>query len=496
MATITSKRTPNGTLESAYRPVKYVVEVYDSSSVDAFKSVKFEVQAVEGGVWVDKATIRVQEDIDTTGYTGTDTYFKIFSVDISSIARNDLSFDLRPLIHDTDATGEESTNFKIKQDITQSQIAHNVSKEYRVKATAEYIDANGDYATGTTLTMDTAVITNASFPLYYNARGTYHLSDYWHYSTRTTSNFLTNEPLTSYIREDECQYLSVFAHSGNTGASVYEILARIYFYDFDDSLIGTYSMRIDKLAEGDGTYSLGLTGDRTENKTRVCQLGVGTRNIMSNTQSWNGTKPTNWDGVKYYTVQMFYKDSPEQATSVVKKYIINRETEPTTGFVRFHWQNRLGGIDSYTCKGGTMEEISRKSSVYQQNTYKNFTRDMGISAGTISDHQAVSDGIGGNMDVSRHGITVGSVDYSKSFSAVSRPLNKSEAIWLEELFTSANVWVEIPIQLSALPYDQSANNQLVPVVMKDGSTSVVDSEGLVTMEFKYTLSNNTIIPHN
>lgn len=497
MATLVMQRQPHALLDSPYRPLKYVTEIHGSGA-DDFISCQYDIQIWDGSSWVSKSMVRVQEDIDTTGYTGSSSPYKFFSVDISSIVRNELSYDLRPLLQHTGATSDLSKGFKIKQDITQSQVSNNASKQVRVKVRGEYIDANGDFLQGSWYSFNDIRVVNASFPFTYNSRGTYALSDYWHHELRENNNseFLTNEPHTSYIREDECQYLSVLGHSGNSGASVPETLAWILFYDHSDTLL-TYSMKIDHIADGDGTYTAGMIDATSANVSKVCQIGIGTRNIMANSKSWVGIKPSDLSDVKYYTVQVFTNTpSPVTPTSVIKKYYIDRDTEPATGFVRFHWQNRLGGIDSYTCKAGTIEEVSRKATTYSQNRYKNFTQDMGIDEGVTSDWDAVSNGVGGNLDVSRHGLTVGSVDYIKSYSASTRPLSKVDALWLEELFTSANVWVEMAIPQSAQPHDVSLNNQYVPVVIKDGSKQVVDSDGLVTMELQYVMSNNTIIPHN
>ena len=60
-----------------------------------------------------------------------------------------------------------------------------------------------------------------------------------------------------------------------------------------------------------------------------------------------------------------------------------------------------------------------------------------------------------------------------------------DARWLEDLLVSPNVWIEVTDD--TLP--SGVEEQLyVPIVIKDGTTQIVDSEGLTTIEIKYALS--------
>jgi len=494
MASITIKREPHPFLDSPYRPCKFVAEICGSNA-DLFVDVLFTVSVLENGAWKTIAKIRKQEDIDSSGYIAAGTPAKWFTLDISSIVRNELSYDLRAVNEYTGNTGGNANEYLIEQDMTLSTISSNTQKAFRVEAQGEYItNAGGFEASDTTVTSSTIRYSNSSFPMNFQRRGSYHLSLYWHSPDRSSSRYLTSEPNTSYIREDECQYLSMLGYCGSVADEA--TLGRLYFYDSSGSQL-PYNMYIDKVAVGDGSTSSGAFGNN-DSITRVAQIGIGTKNIMKTSDShWNGTKPSNLDDVSYYTFRT-HGDTTDDVQGVLKKYIIDRTPAHPMGNVRFHFQNRLGGIDSYTCLAGSAQEIKRSSSVYQQTLYRNFTQDMGVNKAVILDRQAISDSIGGNLDIQRHSLNALSVNAQKTYTASTRPINADTAKWLEELYTSANVWIEVPIPYSATPSDDydGGRNQLIPVVMVDGSMPIVNSEGLTTMEFKYALSNNTMIPSN
>ena len=134
---------------------------------------------------------------------------------------------------------------------------------------------------------------------------------------------------------------------------------------------------------------------------------------------------------------------PERRTTKVYKYTIDRESENIPyGFVRFHWLNSVGAIDSYTAKRDVVEGltisrdvIERKSgdrTWYQANENKN---------GAVSPSDYISDTMRGG-DIYKGGREVANVNADRVQSVYTEPLNKSVATWLEGIMLSPNVWIE------------------------------------------------------
>ena len=73
---------------------------------------------------------------------------------------------------------------------------------------------------------------------------------------------------------------------------------------------------------------------------------------------------------------------------------------------------------------------------------------------------------------------------NKTFTATTRPLNMDSARWIEDLLVSPNVWIEVEDDTNPA----ATENKYVPVIIKDGTTQLVDSEGLTTIQIEYTLS--------
>ena len=144
------------------------------------------------------------------------------------------------------------------------------------------------------------------------------------------------------------------------------------------------NLNIDHSAQGDGTYSASTLfawgGAETDNQylssqiTRgVFQFGVGTRNIREAFIGWtsrtnDGTPPIgDWSNIASYTVYTRSTGASISAIGQKLTYHIDHDSEMKKLFgrsVRFHWQSRLGGIDSYTFDGMSTESINVKSKMY------------------------------------------------------------------------------------------------------------------------------------
>ena len=182
-------------------------------------------------------------------------------------------------------------------------------------------------------------------------------------------------------------------------------------------------------------------------------------------------------------------------------YEIDRE-EACGGFefVRFHWLNTAGGIDSYTAKRNipeglsiTKETADRKSGDrmhFQENRYDGST--------LIPDDDYWSDSMrGGN--VYKGGREVINTHAQKNNSVYTEPLNNTVAKWLSEIATSPNVWIETPSDKDAdAAYMWNYFNGVLrpeptmytPVIITNTDVQTVSQEeGLVKFNIQYTHSH-------
>ena len=174
------------------------------------------------------------------------------------------------------------------------------------------------------------------------------------------AKYLSVKPTTRIIGIDECEYLTFAAKDGS--ASVYAVVT---FYGFDGQEIsngdtGNYALNINTTANGNGTlvspidmfnYGTSTANDNGLAIYAVLQIGVGTRNIKENAISHPDTffaqQPlSDFSNVAYYTVATHKTTAPYQQIGETITYYIDhkRKNHEST---RFHWQSRLGGIDSY-----------------------------------------------------------------------------------------------------------------------------------------------------
>jgi hypothetical protein len=173
------------------------------------------------------------------------------------------------------------------------------------------------------------------------------------------------------------------------------------------------------------------------------------------------------------------------------------------GFVRFHWLNRLGGIDSYTAKRDVMESLSISRDTietksadrtwYQDNQY--------ASSSSVLDSDYISNTMrGGNLY--KGGREVLNVNAQKNNSVYTEPLNKQTADWLVEIMTSPNVWIEMDTDATARgntvnPYQRPSTKEYIPVIITNSDVETVNQEaGLVRFNIEYTLSHKVQTQRN
>lgn len=422
----------------------------------------------------------------------TGALYRYFTLDCAPLMRNYLSYNLRPCSHDT-------SNPRIHRDITLSQIAYNLFFRYQIGFIPEYIDTTGKLvlADGNGGRPDLKAY---CYPRALNAAFTHNEEIYGYFAeahNNETDDFvaerqdshiekiyvhdsndvekhynrmkyLSVKPQNRIIGLDESEYLTFAAKDGASG-----IYATITFYDFNGNTIPNshtdsfYGIDINRTADGDGTltghqglFSYG-DGGNANAPYAVIQIGVGTRNIketaITHSGKFKNSQPlSDFSNVAYYEVVTRNNSSPYQRIGETIRYTIDHKRRNYNETTRFHWQCRLGGIDSYTFDGTTTRGLQTSSSTYQQTIYPKF---RGQLSGTHTDNTffignhiqqttAGADGgaliqrIAGLTDDQYPSIRKHTVDAYGNGSATTRPITFDESQMIEDMMSSPNVWVE------------------------------------------------------
>lgn len=215
--------------------------------------------------------------------------------------------------------------------------------------------------------------------------------------------------------------------------------------------------------------------------------------------AYTGSKIT--DNTNYYCVSFVKQRAAPVGgatsnTSVVTRrrwFKIDRQSEKFAfEFVRFHWLNCKGGIDSYTAKRNVVEGLTiSKDIIERKRSDKTWIQNRKNAAGTNLDSSLISDTMrGGN--IYKGGREVKSVTADLTKSVYTEPLNKAEANWLKEMLLSPNVWIEMETGATKFnnlinPYTRPSDKDYIPVLITNTDIDTLnEEEGLVTFNIEYT----------
>ena len=200
---------------------------------------------------------------------------------------------------------------------------------------------------------------------------------------------------------------------------------------------------------------------------------------------WNGSS---WVSVRHSAANWFEMDREDDKNAY--------------DFVRFHWLNSMGGIDSYTAKRDVVEGLTISRDVIERKSgdrtwYQNDTN-MGTPIANTEYH---SDTMRGG-DIYKGGREVTNVNAEKTQSVYTEPLNKSVAKWLEEMMLSPNVWIEKDTDATEMgntmnPYLRPSTKEYIPVIITNSDVETLNQEkGLVKFNIEYTLAHKVITQRN
>lgn len=172
------------------------------------------------------------------------------------------------------------------------------------------------------------------------------------------------------------------------------------------------------------------------------RFGCGPANLNALTYgvdftSTGGSTTIIGTNVGYYYVQT-RKFNGTRTSQQYKYNIVDQCTK--TANVRFHFLNKLGGYDGFTFQNITKHGVDIKRDLYK--------KQLGDWRTVNTYFQTVSD----RADVQYN------TNLKDSYTATSIWISEAECIWLEELYTSPDVYVdingdEIPVTITSNKYD-------------------------------------------
>lgn len=310
--------------------------------------------------------------------------------------------------------------------------ARNAAKGFAMKFYIEYADS----ITGTLTNTSNSAILSDNFYIHNGVRqeddiigherGTSNFGySYAHDNlilNGTDGKFLTNSPSVQYIGEADYHTVAFFQEGGSAegNGSTYGSLLQSYtspaatkspykiksqFY-YNGSTTGS-QISITNHTNRGGHYYNGNYG-----KNKILYVGIGTGNFLGRGISL----PTNWD---YYKVW-----AQDQNANIISKDYYFYKQEVCKGFEKFRltWLNRLGVWDYFNFTKKNVRKVNSKRETYKQ--------------------------VKGNWNEAKYSIN-GYKGGTKVFSTNSKEIitlqtdyiTEEAAAWLEELFTSPDVFV-------------------------------------------------------
>tara|TARA_R110001583_G_scaffold1278_10_gene10493 strand:+ start:1336 stop:3105 length:1770 start_codon:yes stop_codon:yes gene_type:complete len=231
-----------------------------------------------------------------------------------------------------------------------------------------------------------------------------------------------------------------------------------------------------------------------------------TTDIAGNWNAYTGNKITN--STTRYTANLvkvgLFSPYTVLEVSYSYNYTIDRESENIPyGYVRFHWLNSLGAIDSYTAKRDVVEGLTISRDVIERKSGDRtwYQADSNYSDPSYADNAYISDTMRGG-DIYKGGREVTNVNADRVQSVYTEPLNKSVATWLEEIMLSPNVWIEKDTEATKMgntrnPYLRPSTKEYIPVIITNSDIETVNQEnGLVRFNIEYTLAHKVQTQRN
>ena len=474
-------------------------------------------------------TIRKSRDIPYVGNEGIDpnytslnnaVNFHTFTVDIAPIVKNFLSYTLVPIkkgymSKDYNMGGNYTTNnFWDFTSIQGSFRFVDVRIRFEVLETtggSNLVIANDGTRDQSKSTSFIGVV-NSAIQHYDSPHilrtnhmfsGTSNKERYFFSNCPNGDKGLTATPYTPKLvrLDEEAEFLSYYLRKWNgtaTSINTSDFYMRVTTKDASGATVDYINIRDWKGTLGvSGTHPFGGGQFGT---APLDTINVGKYIVQNVSPAYLDTFPTGgggWNNGAKFTGATHYEahlrlntGSTTYECSETRYYKIDTEDEcGAYDFVRFHWLNRLGGIDSYTAKRDVTESVSVNKTFFERKA-PNQIYIQQYDGNTFTTH---NDPLGG--DLYKGQIDTLSITATKGGSVFTEPLNTTQAKWLEELITSPNVWIELETEASKRantinPTSHPSTRDYMPVIIQNSNINTVSqSEGLVKFNIDYIFSH-------
>ena len=301
--------------------------------------------------------------------------------------------------------------------------------------------------------------------------------------------------------DEEAEFLSYYLRKFNgtaTSLSTADFYMRVITKDASGATVDYINIRDWKGTLGvSGTHPFGGGQFGT---APLDTINVGKYIVQNVSPAYLDTFPTGgggWNngakftGATHYEVALRLNNgSTTYECSETRYYKIDTEDEcGPYDFVRFHWLNRLGGIDSYTAKRDVTESVSVNKTFFERKAPNQIYIQQYDGVTFTSNN----DPLGG--DLYKGQIDTLSITATRGGSVFTEPLNTTQAKWLEELITSPNVWIELETEASKRANTVNSTSHpstrdYMPVIIQNSNINTVSqSEGLVKFNIDYIFSH-------
>jgi len=520
-------------------------------------NVIFKVETSVGdGYWEELGSIKKSRDIASKRYNnGSQPEGHRFTIDISQLVSNELSYSLCPINKGTwqsnyyggmnggltmqdnvlgesgAAMGTPISNYNVSRNGTFRRLR--VTPYYEIINSDGEIVPAGNGSESNNITVINSVNQFEKDSLYYNTVGTtgsFLMTDTPNSNARHSFKFLSRcnntstsstIPFKKPIRvDDEAEFLQFFMFEGDSdnigGAasnSVGSIGLKIETFDSSGAENTFYVREFEDNATLTGTTHWAAAQELMFIQN-ISPSFINGSNVSLKTTPTAGTFPywNAYSGSKITASTTHYRVSvskfalnnfAERRCSEYRYYNIDREDEKIPyDFVRFHWLNSMGGIDSYTAKRDVVEGLTISRDVIERKSGdRTWYQDDQNQGNAISDSDYHSDTMRGG-DIYKGGREVSNVNAERNQSVYTEPLNKSVSKWLEEMILSPNVWIEMDTDATQMgnarnPYLRPSDKGYIPVIITNSDIETVNqAEGLVKFNIEYTLAHKVQTQRN
>ena len=553
-------------LKSANDQLRYQVQWFSGginegveASLDGhIVNVIFKIEtSVDGTNWNTIGTIKKSRDIANKRYkTGGVPTGHRFTIDISQLVSDQLSYSLCPINKGTWQSpfyGGMNGGVTMQDNVIGTSTAsgypisnYNVSdngtfRRVRVSATFEILDTDKQIITATGVITTPPVISVINSVNQFEKDSVYYSQHFvMNQQTNTSTSpkrFLTRCPNWYYstaenkvayskrVRMDEqAEFLQWYvegSHPASDSTSERYNLLELYgtAYDYDGTPTNFVMADFNSILKNN---DVDASTQFSDYQNRMLVQNVSPDFINANAKvPQDGQRPYTATvspitaNTKKYSIHyrgVWYSQSSSswenERLGASNWYEIDRESENITyGFVRFHWLNSMGGIDSYTAKRDVVEGLTISRDVVERKSGDRtwYQDNQGYANNAPFDIPSndlyVSDTMRGG-DLYKGGREVSNVNADRVQSVYTEPLNKSVAKWLEEMLLSPNVWIEKDTEATAKgnssnPYLRPSTKGYIPVIITNSDAETVNQEnGLVRFNIEYTLAHKVQTQRN